>query len=94
MKIKEIKLNKFKRFTDLTITDIPESAKLVILVGPNGCGKTSVFEGLNHWYKWNGFRNHGNKSYYVKEGDKDSLDDNNWFYNPISFDVNIHITCL
>ena len=42
MKIKEIKLNKFKRFTDLTITDIPDSAKLVILVGPNGCGKTSV----------------------------------------------------
>ena len=87
MKIKEIKLNKFKRFTDLTITDIPESAKLVILVGPNGCGKTSVFEGLNHWYKWNGFRNHGNKSYYVKEGDKDSLDDNNWFYNQVQIET-------
>ena len=55
MKIREVKLNKFKRFTDLTITDIPDTAKLVVLVGPNGCGKTSVFEGLNHWYKWNGF---------------------------------------
>ena len=51
MKIKEIKLNKFKRFTDLTITQIPQTAKLVILVGPNGCGKTSVFEGFYHWYK-------------------------------------------
>lgn len=53
MKIKEIKLNRFKRFTDLLITDIPETAKLVVLVGTNECGKTSVFEGLNHWYKYN-----------------------------------------
>lgn len=50
MRIKEIKLNKFKRFTDLTISGIPATAKLVILVGPNGSGKTSVFEGMNHWY--------------------------------------------
>ena len=35
MKIKEIRINKFKRFTDLTITGIPETAKLVVLVGPN-----------------------------------------------------------
>ena len=33
MKIREVKLNKFKRFTDLTITGIPQTAKLVILVG-------------------------------------------------------------
>lgn len=39
MKIQEVHLNKFKRFTDLTIKDIPESVKLVVLVGPNGCGK-------------------------------------------------------
>ena len=92
MKIKEIRLNKFKRFTELTITDIPESAKLVILVGPNGCGKTSVCEGLNHWYKWNGFRNRGNKEYYVKEGDKDSIDDNNWFSNQVQ--IKTHDTDL
>lgn len=78
MKIKEIKLNKFKRFTDLTITDIPETAKLVILVGPNGCGKTSVFEGLNHWYKWFGFYNSGSKDYYIKEGYEETFSNNNW----------------
>ena len=56
MKIKSIRMKKFKRFTDLTICNIPESAKLVVLVGPNGCGKTSVFEAFNQWYRrcgWN-----------------------------------------
>ena len=33
MKIREVKLNKFKRFTDLTITGIPQTAKLEDLMG-------------------------------------------------------------
>ncbi|UKI56716.1 MAG: AAA family ATPase [Treponema succinifaciens] len=55
MKIKQIQINDFKRFTNLLIKGIPESAKLVVLVGPNGCGKTSLFEAFNHWYKLKGF---------------------------------------
>ena len=51
MKIKEIHLKSFKRFSDLTIHNIPETAKLVILVGPNGSGKSSLFEGLHFWYR-------------------------------------------
>ena len=47
MKIKSIKLKDFKRFTDLTIKDLPETAKLVVMIGPNGCGKSSVFDALN-----------------------------------------------
>ena len=31
MKIKEVRLNKFKRFTDLLITDIPENGKIMII---------------------------------------------------------------
>ena len=46
MKIKSIKLKDFKRFTDLTIEGLPETAKLVVMIGPNGCGKSSVFDGL------------------------------------------------
>jgi predicted ATPase len=83
MKIREVKLNKFKRFTDLTITGIPQTAKLVILVGPNGCGKTSVFEAFNHWYKWRGFNTVGNKDYYFKESDREAKDDGNWFSNQV-----------
>ena len=47
MKIKSIKLKNFKRFTDLKIEGIPEKAKLVVMIGPNGCGKSSVFDALN-----------------------------------------------
>ena len=46
MKIKSIKLNDFKRFTDLSIEGLPETAKLVVMIGPNGCGKSSVFDSL------------------------------------------------
>ena len=46
MKIKSIKLKDFKRFTDLSIEGLPETAKLVVMIGPNGCGKSSVFDAL------------------------------------------------
>jgi len=46
MKIKKIHLNKYKRFFDLTI-DLQDSPKrIVALVGPNGCGKSSVFDSM------------------------------------------------
>ncbi len=48
MKIKNLQLKNFKRFTDLTLQDIPENAKLVLLIGSNGSGKSSVFDALNY----------------------------------------------
>ena len=47
MKIKSIHLRDFKRFTDLTISELPETARLVVLIGRNGCGKSSVFDALH-----------------------------------------------
>ena len=58
MRIRSIHLTKFKRFTDLTIEGIPDTAKLVILVGPSGSGKSSLFEAINAWGK-----DHGNSRY-------------------------------
>ena len=68
MKIKKIILNGFKRFTDLIITDIPETARLIVLVGPNGSGKTSLFEALNFWYKIRGFNDRSQQDYFNKKG--------------------------
>ena len=38
--------NGYKRFHDLTIDLGPTPARIVALVGPNGCGKSSVLDGL------------------------------------------------
>ncbi|MFH1110104.1 MAG: AAA family ATPase [Planctomycetota bacterium] len=51
MKIREIRLTNFKRFTDTTITDIPVAARLVLLVGPNGCGKSSLIDAAHMWHR-------------------------------------------
>ncbi len=48
MKIKRLELKNFKRFTDLVIENIPETAKLVLLIGTNGSGKSSVFDAFEH----------------------------------------------
>ncbi len=47
MKIKQIRLkNGYKRFHDLTIDLGDDPKRIVALVGPNGCGKSSVFDGM------------------------------------------------
>ena len=52
MKIKQIHLKDFKRFKDLTIDlgNLPK--RLVALVGPNGCGKSSVFDAMTYTNKY------------------------------------------
>ena len=77
MKIKRIELKDFKRFSHLIIEEIPITAKLIVLVGPNGSGKTSLFEAFNHYYKYNGFAQSGNYKYLSKDNDKE-YDFNEW----------------
>lgn len=49
MFIKKIQMKDYKRFHDLTI-DLGERPKRIIaLVGPNGCGKSSVFDAMLYW---------------------------------------------
>lgn len=44
MKIKSLQLKNFKRFADLTLQGIPGNYRLVLLIGSNGSGKSSVFD--------------------------------------------------
>jgi AAA15 family ATPase/GTPase len=66
MKIKSIQLDNFKRFTNLHIEDIGDDVKLVLLIGSNGSGKSSVFDAFelaNSTSKDQGYSNH---EYYRK----------------------------
>ena len=49
MHLKSLRLEDFRGFSNLTITDVPASSRLVMLIGPNGTGKSSVFDALLIW---------------------------------------------
>ena len=46
MRIKQIHMTDYKRFHDLTIDLGDSPRRIVALVGPNGCGKSSVFDAM------------------------------------------------
>mgnify|MGYP004606229951 CR=1 FL=1 len=83
MKIKELHIKNFKRFDDLIIRGL-ETAKLVLLVGSNGSGKSSVLEACNVWYQSKTNRFSQEKIYYDKVKD-DTYTPNNI---KIYFDTN------
>lgn len=71
MFIKKLKLNGYKRFKSLTI-DLGEHPKrIVALVGPNGCGKSSVFDGmLFHCEAYGQLGNKGSKDFHYHSIDQ------------------------
>ena len=46
MKVTSLQLKKYKRFFHLQIEFGPRPKRIVALVGPNGCGKSSVFDAM------------------------------------------------
>ncbi len=68
MRIESVHIENFKRFTDLRIEGIPPTAKLVVVVGPNGCGKSSLFDAFLDWHKqFAGWGYSGDEPYYRKD---------------------------
>ena len=82
MRFKGAIIKDFKRFTHLTIQDIPETARLIMLVGPNGSGKSSFLDALSSWHKLISRNNRWNGDYYLKAG---SRTDQQW--NPRQLEV-------
>lgn len=74
MRLRSVDLQNFKRFTDLRIENIPGSARLVLMIGANGSGKSSVFDAfdsLSHVARTNG-RTLEDSPYYRKNPDYES----------------------
>ena len=69
MKIKSLRLENFKRFTDLTLQDIPDNAKLVLLIGSNGSGKSSVFDAFELINKVSKNERPATTKYYYSKND-------------------------
>jgi len=68
VKVREIQLTDFKRFSKATIKNIPAEAKLVLLVSPNGCGKSSLIDAIHTWYRFNWARsNNWDETYHRKQ---------------------------
>lgn len=66
MRIKKIVLKEFKRFDDLTIDLGDQPKKIIAVVGPNGCGKSSIFDAFED--KMRDYRHIGDEgpSFYSK----------------------------
>jgi len=48
---------------------IPETVRLIVLVGPNGSGKTSLFEAFNHYYQLSVYGQPGTQDYFEKKSE-------------------------
>ena len=72
MKLKQISIREFKRFKHLTIRSLPKTAKLIVILGPNGCGKSSLFDAFQRALKVNQFygMSHEFERYYRRTAER------------------------
>ena len=69
MHIKDVRIRDYKRFADLTIQNIPASAKIVLLAGPNGSGKSSLIDAFLTWFQYNARgQTQADSAYYDRPG--------------------------
>ena len=67
MKISKIELKNFKYFDDLTI-ELSKNTNVVLLIGPNGVGKSCIFEAIHNVVRPGKKGNHDrDKTYFSKD---------------------------
>jgi energy-coupling factor transporter ATP-binding protein EcfA2 len=49
VRVASVELKGFKRFAHLSIQGLPATARLMVVAGPNGFGKSSLFDAFNLW---------------------------------------------
>ncbi len=69
MHVRSLKLHDFKGFSDLELT-LERTPKLVVLCGPNGVGKSSVFDAFRSWAGQRGAGGgwSSDQEYFIKQG--------------------------
>jgi energy-coupling factor transporter ATP-binding protein EcfA2 len=67
MHIRQVHVQRYKRFTELTV-ELPEPARLVMMCGPNGTGKSSLLEAMKLWHDVtsNELGRGGDETYHIK----------------------------
>ena len=86
MKVRSATIKDFNRFTNLTVRGVPDTVRLIILAGPNECGKSSFFDALHTWYGWISEKN---RSWDPGCHGKSGSPDRNRFHN----DVDLEFHC-
>lgn len=85
MRFESATLTNYKRFTHLTVRGVPDTARLIVLVGPNGCGKSSFIDALWSWYSRARWRMAFHDDYHRKTPDASAVGE-----TPLGFDVSFH----